>query len=501
MVIMFISRSLFIKILGVSIAGANSLFISLIGFLNVAELGVGTAVGYSLYKPLKNNDFNKINNIMIMFKHYYRNIAKIVLVLGIFLSIFLRFLIKDQIDLNLAYLYYYIYLFNCILSYIFSYKQTLIIADQKQYKIATTINVTKIIRIIIQCIILYIVPSFLAWLIIEVIFNLLGMLLSNKIIDLEYTNIDYKSTKYLQDIKDENTEIKQNIKNVFFHKIGAFVVFQTDAIVITLFSTLKETAIYSNYMMVINSLTNLLSSAIGSIMPSIGNLIAEGDNNKTYNIFRQLYLMDHIIALSISIVTFKVIDEFVVFWVGSEFLFSRRVVIALIINLYIQLSRGTKDRFKDGYGIYWDTKSPIVESTVNIIFSVYLSYKIGIIGVFIGTIISNILIIELWKPYILFKDGFKKSIFDYIKQTSSIYIRNIMIFVLSNYIFNYIECKLVINNEFFNIIMHVTLISFIVLILIFIFYRNEDEFKIIKNIIINKIKTNSIWKKNYITFE
>lgn len=476
--ITFVSRSIFIRILGADITGLNSLYTSLIGFLNVAELGVGVAVGYSLYEPLSKKKYKKINEIMILFKHYYNNISKIVIMLGLVLAVFLPFLIKGQVELKLAYLYYFLYLVNCAMSYLFTYKQTLIIADQKQYKIAWEVNGIKIIKVVIQCLFLYIRSSFFIWLLLEIMFNLLGMILANRKVDLEYReNITYKDIKPLKEIKKENFEIGRNIRNVFFHKIGGFVIFQTDAIVISLFSTLKETAIYANYMMIINALSGLLGNAIGSIMPSVGNLIAEESKERAYEVFRKLYLLDHIIAIFISLVTYEVINEFIVFWVGSSYLFSNYIVIALMINLYIQISRGSIDRFKDGFGIYWDIYAPLTESIINLIFSVFLAYKIGIIGVFIGTIVSNIVIVEIWKPYILFKEGFKQNILKYIKQSLEIYIRNILIILLSGYLYKYFIKDISINNIFIDLIIHGLLISIVCLIFIIIMYSMTKEFK------------------------
>lgn len=487
-VIMFLSRSIFIKILGADIAGLNSLYTSLIGLLNVAELGVGVAVGYSLYKPLSEKDYHKIKDIMVLFKYYYNNIAKIIFTLGILLSIFLPLLIKGQIAIGYAYLYYFIYLLNCSISYIFTYKQTLIIADQKQYKIAYILNIFKVVKVIVQCICIYITKSFFVWISLEVIFNVLSMYLANKKIDLEYNkNLSNIKEKSINLIKKENSYIGKNIRNVFFHKIGSFVIFQTDAIVISAFSTLKETAIYANYMMIINALSGLISTAIGSIMPSIGNLIAEKSNDDSYSKFKVLYLFDNITALFICIITYEIINEFIIFWVGSEYLFSKYVVLVIIINLYIQISRGSVDRFKDGYGIYWDIHAPLIESIINIIISVSLAYKIGIIGVFIGTIISNIVIVALWKPYILFKEGFKKNIKLYIKQSSSIYIKNIIISFVTNYLYvNFFDFKFI-DNLFLNMIIHCILLSIFCVIIIILFYFKDEQFKEILEIIGNQI--------------
>ncbi|EOU2043066.1 hypothetical protein C4D42_14020, partial [Clostridium perfringens] len=363
----------------------------------------------------------KVNEIMILFKHYYKNLAKIILIFGIIVSFALPFFVKNQVNLFFSYACYYLYLINSALSYLFTYKQTLIISDQKQYKIVVVSNVTRIIKSIIQCCMIIFIKSFLLWIIIEVMFNFIGMILVNKKIDFEYKDIiDYKSKNDIKHIKKSNKIIIDNLKNIFIHKIGSFVVFQTDSILITIFSTLKQTAIYANYTMIISSLTGLIANVMGSTMASVGNLIVEESKEKAYHIFKKLYLIDHIIAIFICTVTYNIINQFITFWVGSEYLFSNNIVIVLILNLYIQISRGSIDRFKDGFGIYGDIGAPIVESLTNLIFSIVLANYFGIIGIFIGTIISNIIIIEIWKPYILFKRGFEISILNYIKQTIKI---------------------------------------------------------------------------------
>ncbi|MGV3073738.1 lipopolysaccharide biosynthesis protein [Clostridium baratii] len=494
-IIMFISRSIFIKILGANITGLNSLYTSLIGLLNVAELGVGVAIGYSLYKPLSEKNYQKIKDIMILFKYYYNRIAKIIFIFGILISFILPFLIKGQVDLTYAYIYYFMYLLNCVISYMFTYKQTLIIADQKQYKIAYILNISKIIKVLFQCFIIVITRSFFAWLLLEIIFNIISMYLANKKIDNEYyVSLKYTNNKNISIIKNENIEIGKNIKNMFFHKIASFVIYQTDVIVISAFSTLKETAIYANYMMIINALSGLISTAIGSIMPSIGNLIAEKSDEDSYNTFKILYLFDNILALFICIVTYEIINKFITFWIGPEYLFSNYIVLAIIINLYIQISRGSVDRFKDGYGIYWDIYAPIIESIVNLIFSIYLAYKFGIIGVFIGTIISNFIIVILWKPYILFKIGFKKKISLYIRQACYIYFFNISIWVILNYIYkNYLNL-IYVNNLFLNMLIHFILVSLLCLMLIFIFYFKNKEFKKLLKIINNQVLAKIVCK-------
>ncbi|WP_415347903.1 lipopolysaccharide biosynthesis protein, partial [Clostridium perfringens] len=158
------------------------------------------------------------------------------------------------------------------------------------------------------------------------------MYLANKKIDKEYKNLlTWSSDEEIDEIKTENKLIGKNIGDIFFHKIGTFVVKQTDAIVISIFSTLVETGIYANYLLIINSLSGLVANTIGSVMPSIGNLIADESREKSYKIFKRLYLLDNLIALFLSVCLYFVIDKFILWWVGQEYIFSKYCVIALIL--------------------------------------------------------------------------------------------------------------------------------------------------------------------------
>ncbi|MDM0536836.1 hypothetical protein QTG87_09860 [Clostridium perfringens] len=484
---MFLSRSIFVNSLGADISGLNSLFISLIGFLNVAELGIGIAIGYSLYKPLSICDYERVNEIMILFKQYYIKIAKRVFIIGISTSIFLPILIKGQVPLIDSYIYYLIYILNCTLSYLFTYKQTLIIADQKQYKIVIRSNSVNFLKILIQCIQLLVIPSFFIWLILELIFNLFAMYIVNKKIDYEYYGkVTYKSSKTFKEIENSNIKILKNIKDIFFHKIGGFVIFQTDTIIISIFSTLKETAIYGNYIMIINAINGIISNGIGCIMPGIGNLIAKESNEKIYSTFKKLYTLDHFIAFVVTFITYNLIDKFVELWVGKEYIFSNYIVIALMVNLYIKISRGTVDRFKDGFGIYWDVYVPILESIINIVLSLILTYKIGILGVFIGTIISNIIFVKLWKPKILFKEGFHKNIVFYWNQTLGLYLKNLIAFYIIKFTIDKLSLIIKVENNFLDFFMNGAVISALVLIVSFVVYLLDYNFRCIIKDLMNR---------------
>lgn len=487
LVINFISRSVFIKFLGGDIAGFNTLILNLMSFLNVAELGVSIAITYSLYEPLSNNDFNKINDIMILFKYYYIKIATVIFILGSILGFLLRFFVKNQIPMNQAYLYYSLFLINTIIGYFFIYKQTLITADQKQYIVVTINNTIKIVKILVQILLLYIIKSYLLWIAIEIIFNIINLLISNLKIKKIYPEVNFRSEKDITTIKKEYSSILKSIRDVFCHKIASFIVYQTDGILISFFMSLKNTAIYGNYTMIINGVLNIFNSVIGSFTASIGNLISEKDDKKSFNIFKKLYMIDHFAAIIISFTLYYIIDEFINIWIGTGYIFDKSITFVLMINLYMQIARGTVENFKSSYGIFWDVWSPIVEGGINLVISYILVKNIGIIGLFIGTVISNIAIVILWKPYVLYRYGFKINIKYHVYLFSNMVSKAILAFgitsVLKNVIINFIKINTPMNMISF--LIYSLLICILISTVTFSLFIINKDFRILLSDIFN----------------
>lgn len=474
----FISRSYFIKLLGANISGFNNLIASLLGFLNIAELGIATAITYALYTPLRNKEYDKLNEIMILFKFYYIRIGKFVFLSGIIISLFLKLFVKNQVPIIDAYVYYYLFLINSSLSYFFNYKEVLLSADQKQYIVTVINNSIKIVKTIVQIILLIYTKNYALWIIVELIFNLIGwILISIKVKNL-YPYISFKSNKDIKEIRKNNNSIIKAIKEVFFHKIATFIVNQTDSILISLFLSLKQTAIYGNYTMIISNISNLIGTVMNSFKGSVGDLIAEGNEKNTYKIFKQLYIIDNILAIIISYTLYNVVNSFMIIWVGKEYLFDKTIVLIMLINLYIQISRSSIEKFKESFGIFWDVWAPALEGIINLSVSLILANYIGIIGLFIGTFISNITIVLIWKPYVLYKYGLKTPIKNYIKIFINVLFNNMVIIMLSNYLIDMINKFTILNlNPIINFGVN-SIVSFsIVSTITFIMYMFNKSFR------------------------
>lgn len=404
----FISRTIFIKYLGGTILGFNTLIVGIIGILNVAELGIGVAVNYELYKPLVDRDYKKINEIMVIFKRLYAYIGTGVFVLGIIFMPFLNHLTKGVIPYYKALTYFFILLVTTASTYFLSYKQTLVNADQKSYIVQSTIGISNIVKILIQIIIMIFLKSYLLWLIVGLIFTLGGNAYASYQVKKRYgDNVKFKSEEGTRTIMKRNGSLTKNILNMFFHKFGEIIIYQTDPIIIAAFANLKEIGIYANYTLIMNALNTILYSIFNGITASIGNLVASEPTEKVIKVFKEMRFIVNSLAIVICFSLFMTIDKFITIWIGKDFLFTRGIVLVLILNFYVQIVRSVIGNFKSSYGIYWDVWAPVAEGIMNLIFSIGLAYKFGIIGVFIGTLISNIVIIIIWQPYTVYKYGFK----------------------------------------------------------------------------------------------
>jgi len=466
----FVSRSMFISYIGSTLLGFNTMITSVIGVLNIVELGIGAAINYELYKPLKENDTDKINEVMFIFKKLYSYIGIIIFSGGVLLIPVIKVLVKGAIPISQAMICYMLMLTSTAVGYFLSYKQTLIYADQKGYVIKSISGVIIIIRTLLQIVALILFKNYFLWLMISVITNIATLLIINRKANGIYKEIDFSANRSFKEVTKKNPKLIKNMKNTFFHKFGEVIVYQTDPIVITTFATLNETAMYSNYIMIINGVMSIISSIVMAFTASIGNLIAEENNGKAYKIFNELNIIATVIATVISFSLFMVINIFIKFWVGEEYVFSNLIVVILLINLYIMINRIFIDNFKSGYGIYWDKGAPIAEGIINILLSVVLAYRVGIIGVFIGTLVSNIVIIILWKPYVLFKYGFKLKPTTYyilfIKMTFTSLISWVLSYMTVNFIFSFINIEILFIDFIVKGIISFLIVSIVVLILL-----------------------------------
>lgn len=468
-VIGLISQKFFIETLGNEYLGINGLFSNIISMLGIAELGVGSAIIYHLYKPIAENDIKKIKALMNFYKNCYNIIAIIIFILGLMITPILKFFIENiTVDINLN-LVYILFIIEIVCSYLLSYKRSIINAYQKNY-LVNFIHIAYLILLnTLEIIILLITKNYYLYLIIKIAMRILEnigiTLLANKL---------YPYLKNNNELLDPKTkkDIFKKVKALFFHKIGGFVVLGTDNIIISKFIGIIEVGLYSNYNMIIDAIEKLFGQILKVITPSVGNMLVSATGEKNFEVFKKIRFLNFWIATFSSISLLIVMDSFINIWIGKEYLLSSSVLIILVLNYHIKSMRSSYMIFKDAAGIYYEDRYiPLLESLLNIVFSLFFLKLFGLAGVFIGTIISSLALYGISYPKYVYKKIFSRTYKDYIKETLGYFALFLVIAFLT---FN-IAKLIVIKNPFLSLIIN-CLISLSIpnIIMLIIFWKNNN---------------------------
>lgn len=420
LILQFFSRKVFLEHLGSELLGLNTTAQNILGFLNLAELGIGTAVAYCLYKPLYEEDKITIIGITSVQGWLYRRITIIVCIGAAVLMCFFP-LIFRKTDVPALYTYgsFLVLLFSSLLSYLVNYRQIVLSADQKQYKITYVTQGVKVAKVILQIILICTLSNgYVWWMVLEIIFAIVSSIILEMVINKEYPWLKPQITKGAY-LRNKYPLIIKKTKQLFFHKIGSYVLTQTSPIIIYAYASLTMVAIYGNYMLIVTGLIMLVNSLLNGIGAGVGNLVAEGDKKKIKNFFWELTSLRLWMAAVICFALYMLGHSFISLWVGAEFLMPKSAFIVLIIITFIQLTR-TNDIFISAYGLFEDIWAPIAEAAINLGMSALLGYFWGLTGILIGVSISLITIVCCWKPYFLYKRGFNEKVRGYFLRISKL---------------------------------------------------------------------------------
>lgn len=410
----FLSRGLFIKELGVNIVGLSSALLDILGFLNLAELGLTSAISGTLYKPLYENNKRKICDIISIFGYLYRFIGVVILIIGVIISFFLPYFFrKSGVDILYVYCGYYTFLFSSLIGYFISYRQTLLSADQKEYVVIGYMNFSLILKTIFQMGMLkWTSGGYITWLILELVFNLAYALWINEVINKTYPWL-VTSFNRGKLVRKEYNDLFHTIKQVIPHNIGAFVLNQTQNIIIYAFTSLSLVTLYTNYTLLLIKTVSFLNLGLRGLTAGLGNLVAEGNKEKIISVFFQFNSFFFVIG-GIMLITFSIQTEsFITLWLGQEFILDKCTFVLLLYIMYVGVIRLPINYFIGAYVLYKDVWAPIAEASLNLFFSLILGYYWGIPGVVSGSVISLTIIVVLWKPFFLFKTGFGTSVYKY----------------------------------------------------------------------------------------
>lgn len=488
-VIGFVNRKAFTVYLGSELLGLNGLVVSVISMLSLLELGIASSIGYSLYKPLQEENYGEVKAIMQLFSRLYKFIGLGVAAIGLVLIPFLPYFIKTTISQDYVVKVYLIFLLDAVLSYFLAYRRTILVSAQKDYinKNADTLlyTITGVIQIVIICTWQNYIASLVIKLVFTVINNLYLYVKAGRMFPyLTDKNVHGSIEKEVKD------KIVSNVKALFIIKIASYCVVGTDNLLLSAFADLTAVAIYSGYTLIIGIVNNLFNRCFGYITANIGNYLVSKDKEAVYGLFKKMNFMNYLITSYTSIAMLTLFNEFIAgVWLSEEYIFPTAVVALLVFNNYLRNITQCADAFRNAAGLYsprpFVKYMALLEGIVNLIMSVFLAHfcKLGIVGVFLGTTISTVISIVtiIW---IVYKFLFEKKMSLYYRSFFLYMIMGIVGAILSLSLFQWLRTPY----TFVNLVVGV-LTSFLVPVCMnFLAFRRNEEWKYCTDMVMNIVR-------------
>lgn len=478
----FVCRIVFIRCLTAEYLGISGLFTNILTMLSLAELGIGNAIVFALYKPLAIKDESKIASLMRYYAKAYRIIGIVVAIFGLCMIPFLGVVIKDppNIKENL-YVIYLIYLFNTSSSYFFSYKSSLIMADQKNYIVTGLNYIITILQSIVQMIYLFVTKEYMGYLIIQTIGVFTYNLIISHIANKKYPYIKSKDILHLDKI--ERKSLTSNIKALTIWKLSGLLVNNTDNIIITYFSGLATVGLSSNYTLLSTTLNSLLNQIFNGITASVGNYNAIESREKKVQLFNNINLLNFWLFGWATIGIIVLSGDIVKLCFGSNYVLPFNIPCIIGINFYMVGMQNAVWTYKNTMGLFIQGRYLlIVTAVLNLLFSIFLGNKWGLFGILLATSISRLLTNTWYDPYVVFKYGLDISPKIYIKKYIYFFLLLVITLLISLYLCNFIQF-----NNITDIIKKI-IICIVAPNLIFLlnFYKKEEFRYFLKTL--NKIK-------------
>lgn len=486
-ILSFISRTVFIYVLGVEYLGINGLFTNILMLLSFAELGIGNAIIYEMYKPLAMDNKEKLKSLMALYAKAYKTIGVIVFVAGLAVIPFLDYIIKDTPNINESItLIYVFFLLNTSLSYFFVYKISIITADQKNYIVLFYQQLFKVGQTLAQILFLWLTGQYLIFLVIQIITTLLNNIYVSRKADKMYPFLKEGKTKSLE--KEEQASIFANVRALFLYKFGSVFLNGTDNIIISAIIGITAVGINSNYVLIISALTTIVGQIMNGFTASVGNLNALGTKETKEKAFNKIFFISAWMYGFCAVGLYLLLNKFIVLWAGETFIFSDLAVFAIVLHFYVNSVHFTVYTYRVTMGLFVQGRwAPLAAAFINIILSFWLGSTIGIAGIFFATSIARLVTTGIVDPILVYRNGFEKSPFRY-------YIRYFLfaglfigLYFLMKFVVSFISIaglsgfviEVVVVSILFNIIMAI------------IFWKYQDFVEIRKailSIISNKMK-------------
>lgn len=300
---------------------------------------------------------------------------------------------KAKVPLWYTYASFCVCLFSALLGYVFNYKQIVLTADQKEYKITLNIQGIKVVKVIIQLLsIIYLANGYVYWLVLEFLMSVITTVVIEYVLRCEYPWL-CPQPRIGGVMRKKHINIIKKTKQIFFHKIGSFAFSQSSSIIIYAYASLSLVAIYGNYMLVATGLQMLVSSIFNSVNAGIGNLVAENDRERAISVFDELFSLRFYIVAVVCYGFYMLVGSFISLWIGEEYVLDHTTLLLITAVLFIDLVRNIIDSFNNAYGLFQDVWATLAEACINIGCSIWFGSIWGLPGILTGVLLSLILVV------------------------------------------------------------------------------------------------------------
>ena len=470
-IVPFLMRTAMIYLMGVQYLGLNSLFTSVLQVLNLAELGVGSAMIYSMYRPIAEDDNTTICALMKLYRTYYRLIGLIIAVVGCILTPFIPKLISGDIPQGInIYILYLLNLGATVLSYwLFAYKNSILQAHQRTDIVSKVTLITNTIQYVLQLFVLWIFKNYYLYVIVMLVTQALTNIVTAIMADKIYPQFKPKGELH----KEEIHQINQKIRDLFTAKLGGVVVGSADTIVISAFLGLTTLAVYQNYYFIMNSICGFITVIFSAITAGIVNSLVTESSEKNYNDFKKFTFIICFILCICCCCFVGLYQPFMKLWVGKKFMLSFSFVILFCILFYCLELAMVWATVKDAAGLWHsDRFRPLIGACANLIMNIVLVQVIGLYGIILSTVFSYIFISMPWLIHNLFKFLYNESLKVYLKDLSMYILVAILATTITTIICRKITFVGIFELVFKGIISIIIPVSIEILC-----YRKKEEFK------------------------
>lgn len=445
----FLTKTVFVQCLGASYVGLQGFLENVVGLLNIAELGLGTAIVYSLYKTLADEDCEKTAAIMHLYRKLYYYIGVAVIFISLIVASFVPFFVENIDEFPDFRMLYVLYVCDTLLAYwFFSYRNAILQADQKNYLCKFILFSSQFVASFAQIAVLYFFHSFLAFMVISILSKMGGNLYLKRITDRMYPYLLMET--YPEVSQEEREAIKKNVRAIVIYNGGAQLNCFIDTMLISYFVDIVAVGIWSNYRLIFTAVSALNTTLFSAFTASLGNLYIKDSPEKNELVFRCLDMLNFAIAGVWGIVTCTTLGDFIEIWIGKEYLFPQSVHFLLIFDFFTSLLGTVVLQFRNACGLFDKGKyRPLLGGLLNAGVSIALAQRLGICGVIIGTLINRYLAFWWFDSWLVYHNAFHMRVLPYYKR----YVSNLLYFVVAGGTIVYLSSFIVLNNQWLHLLI------------------------------------------------